>query len=104
MGGSGDMSYEDAVKEENRRIRRLRLMVDLVFQRLHQDPNMSYLEALELVEKCREAALALFPGKEATFELVYRPRFERVMAIRWPHRLPEEVGDSLVLGDPTGEP
>lgn len=97
------MDYEEAVKEENRRIRRLRLIVDLVLQRLYQDPNMSYLEALELVEKCRDAALGMFPGKEAAFELIYRPRFERVMAIRWPHRLPEELGGELVLGDPAGE-
>jgi len=94
------MSFDEALKEENRRLRRLRLIVDLTLSRLYQDPDMSLLEALQLVERCRDAALALFPGKEVAFELLYRPRFERVMALRWPHELPEEVGSSWVLGDP----
>ena len=94
------MSFDEALKEENRRLRRLRLIVDLTLSRLYQDPDMSLLEALQLVERCRDAALALFPGKEVAFELLYRPRFERVMALRWPHELPDEVGRSWVLGDP----
>ena len=94
------MSFDEALKEENRRLRRLRLIVDLTLSRLYQDPDMSLLEALQLVERCRDAALALFPGKEVAFELLYRPRFERVMALRWPHELPDEVGSSWVLGDP----
>lgn len=97
------MNREEALQEENRRIRRLRLIVDLTLSRLYQDPDMTLLEALELVERCRNAALSLFPGKEVAFDLIYRPRFERVMAIRWPHDLPDDVGDSYVLGDPSEE-
>ena len=46
-------------------------------------------------------ALALFPGKETAFELIYRPRFERVLHARWPHEMPTELGLSFVLGEPT---
>ncbi len=95
------MDYEEAVKEEDRRVRRLRLIVDLTLQRLYTDPDLTLLEALTLVERVRESALAMFPGKEAAFELIYRPRFERVLGTRWPHRLPDEVGPSYVLGDPS---
>ncbi|MDX1660344.1 MAG: hypothetical protein R3326_01025 [Gemmatimonadota bacterium] len=97
------MDYEDAVEEEDRRVRRLRLVVDLTLQRLYTDPDLTLLEALTLVEKVREAALGMFPGKEAAFELIYRPRFERVLSIRWPHELPDEIGSSWVLGDPAEE-
>ncbi len=97
------MEFRDALKEENRRLRRLRLIVDLTLARLYQDPDLSHLEALETVEKCRSVALGLFPGKETAFELIYRPRFERVIATRWPHDLPDELGRSFVLGDPEAE-
>lgn len=98
------MNFDEALREENRRLRRLRLIVDLTLSRLYQDSGMTLLEALQAVEACRDVALALFPGKEATFELLYRPRFEAVIAVRWPHDLPAELGESLVLGDPAGEP
>ena len=94
------MELSDALREENRRLRRLRLVVDLTIARLYQDPNLSLLEALQLTERCRDAALALFPGKETAFELIYRPRFERVLRARWPHEMPDELGVSFVLGEP----
>lgn len=96
------MDREEALREEERRIRRLRLIVDLTLQRLWQDPELGLLEALGMVEKVRAAALAMFPGKETAFELIYRPRFERVLSVRWPHELPEEMGETFVLGDPSG--
>lgn len=95
------MELSDALREENRRLRRLRLVVDLTIARLYQDPDLSLLEALQLTERCRDAALALFPGKETAFELIYRPRFERVLHARWPHEMPDELGLSFVLGEPT---
>lgn len=94
------MEFKDALKEENRRLRRLRLVVDLTLASLYQDPSLSFLDALQLIERCRDAALSLFPSKEAAFELIYRPRFERVLHHRWPHEMPEELGRSFVLGDP----
>ena len=97
------MDFREAVREENRRLRRLRLLVDLTMARLYQDHDLSHLEALEVIEQCRNAALALFPGKESAFELIYRPRFERVLHRRWPHEMPDELGDAFVLGDPDSD-
>ena len=94
------MELSDALREENRRLRRLRLVVDLTIARLYQDPDLSLLEALQLTERCRDAALAMFPGKETAFELIYRPRFERVLHARWPYEMPDELGISFVLGEP----
>ncbi len=94
------MDFIDAVREENQRIRRLRLIVDLTLARLFQDPDLSLLDALQAVERCRDAALDLFPGKERAFDLIYRPRFERVLHRRWPHEMPDEIGDVFVLENP----
>ena len=94
------MELSDAQREENRRLRRLRLLVDFTLARLYQDPDLSLLDALQLAERCRDTALAMFPGKETAFELIYGPRFERVMRARWPHEMPAELGRSFVLGEP----
>lgn len=97
------MDFKDALREENRRLRRLRLIVDLTLARLYQDPDLSLLEALQVVEGCRDAALSLFPGKERAFDLIYQPRFERVLHNRWPHEMPDEVGRTFVLEEPEGD-
>jgi len=94
------VELSEALREENRRLRRLRLVVDLTLARLYQDPDLSLLEALQLTERCRDTALAMFPGKETAFDLIYRPRFERVLHARWPHEMPDELRESFVLGEP----
>jgi hypothetical protein len=66
------------IREENRRIRFLRFLVDLSLQSI-QENHLSLEEALGLVEEVKRAALNLFPGKEAAFELIYRPRFQRAI-------------------------
>lgn len=95
-----EVELSEALREENRRLRRLRILVDLTLARLYQDPDLSLLDALQMTERCRDAALTLFPGKETAFELIYRPRFERVLYARWPHDMPDELGESFVLGEP----
>ena len=69
---------EKEVKEENRRIRYLRFLVDFCILSIQQN-DLSLEGALELVEDVKRAACNLFPGKEETFELIYRPRFKRVI-------------------------
>jgi len=39
-----------------------------------------------MIEDCRNAALAMFPGKELAFDLIYKPRLERVMEERFGRR------------------
>lgn len=64
-------------------MRRLRIIVDLTTGVLYQDPNLTLAEAQELVSNLRKAALQMFPGKERTFEIVLRPRFDRILRERW---------------------
>ena len=66
------------VRDENRKIRYLRFLVDFSILSIQQDDLLPG-QAQELVEDVKRAACGLFPGKEETFELVYRPRFNRVI-------------------------
>jgi hypothetical protein len=73
---------EKAIKEENRKIRFLRLLVDFSVLSIQQN-EISFEEALKIVEDVKRAACNLFPGKEETFELIYRPRLNRVIQERF---------------------
>ncbi|MGB7574569.1 MAG: hypothetical protein WBN53_12040 [Thermodesulfobacteriota bacterium] len=70
------------IGEENRKIRYLRFLVDFSILSIQQD-DLLLEEAQKLVENVKRAACSLFPGKEETFELIYRPRFNRVMQERF---------------------
>jgi hypothetical protein len=69
--------------DEPRRLRRLQLMMNLVMQVIAQDPSLTVEEASQMAADARQAALALFPGKELAFDLLYRPRLQRVMRERF---------------------
>jgi hypothetical protein len=72
--------YSEAeIKEENKRIRHLRRLVDFSLALIAQTP-VSLDEAHRVVQAVREQAMRLFPGKEETFELLYTPRFRRLIA------------------------
>jgi hypothetical protein len=73
---------ENAVREENRRVRFLRFLVDLSLVSIQQE-ELSREKAERVVEDVKQAACTLFPGKEETFELIYRPRFQRVIQERF---------------------
>jgi len=77
------------VREENRKIRYLRFLVDLSILSIQQD-DLLLEEALERVEDVKRAACSLFPGKEEVFELIYRPRFNRVLEERFGLQLERE--------------
>ncbi len=74
--------YEQEVQEENRKLRYLRFLIDFSILSIQQDA-LSLEEAENLVEDVKRAACGLFPGKEETFELIYRPRFHRVIQERF---------------------
>jgi hypothetical protein len=73
---------EKEIREENRRIRYLRFLVDFSVLSIQLD-DLSLEEAQGIVENVKRAACRLFPGKEETFELIYRPRFDRVILGRF---------------------
>jgi hypothetical protein len=69
--------------EEARKIRRLQIMMSMVISVISQDPNMTLEEASEMAADARQAALAMFPGKELAYDLIYRPRLQRIMNERF---------------------
>lgn len=68
----------ELVREEHRRMRHLRLLVDFTAQLIMQS-RMSREEAERVVESMRCQVLRLFPGKETTYDIIYKPRFERLI-------------------------
>jgi len=73
---------ESQIKEENRRIRYLRFLVDFSILSIQQN-DLLLADAFKLMEDVKRVACSLFPGKEETFELIYRPRFNRVIQERF---------------------
>lgn len=71
-------AHAEAVAEEQRRLRRLRTVVDLTTAVLMQG-RLTPEEARELVTAARRRALELFPDKEGTYDLILAPRFERLL-------------------------
>jgi hypothetical protein len=77
-----EMGNSEEVKQENRKIRYLRFLVDFSIVSIQQG-DVSLGEALKVVEDVKRVACAFFPGKEDTFELIYRPRFNRAIQERF---------------------
>ena len=71
------------IEDENRRLRRLQIMMSMVMQVLSEQSDLTLEEASELVASSRKAALNLFPGKELAYDLIYKPRLQRVMNERF---------------------
>lgn len=69
--------------DERRRLRRLQMMMDMVTSVISQDATLTVDEAAELVADSKKAALAMFPGKELAYNLIYRPRLQRLMRERY---------------------
>jgi hypothetical protein len=70
-------------QEEARLIRRLQLMMNLVLQTIAQDSSLSIDDASQMIADARGAALAMFPGKELAYDIIWRPRFQRLMLERF---------------------
>jgi hypothetical protein len=69
---------QEEIDEESRRVRRLRILVHLALDTI-AGGDLSAEEAAGMVAATRRIALELFPGKESAFDLLYRPKFQRVM-------------------------
>ncbi|HKF20266.1 MAG TPA: hypothetical protein VKE93_01780 [Candidatus Angelobacter sp.] len=68
---------------ELRKLRRLQIMVAMVLSLLRQDRDLTLESAHEMMANCRNAALAMFPGKELAFDMIYQPRLERALKERF---------------------
>ena len=69
--------------QEQRLIRRLQLMMNLVLQTIAQDGALTIDEASQMIADARSAALSMFPGKDLAYDLIWRPRFQRLMRERF---------------------
>ena len=78
-----DTDLKAAIENENKMLRRLRFLVDLVFATIAQDYDMTLEEAWNHVTWLKAAAVTMFPGKEETFDIIYLPRFSRLLAERF---------------------
>jgi hypothetical protein len=68
---------------ETRNIRRLQVMISMVMSVISQDPSLTVEEAAELAANAKRAALAMFPDKELAYDLLYKPRLQRLMNERY---------------------
>jgi hypothetical protein len=81
---------------ERRRLRRVRMIIELTLNLITSDMRVSHREARSLVACARKAILDLHPAFRDRYERVVRPHFERVLASRFPseealHNAPTEL-------------
>jgi len=69
--------------EEQKLIRRMQMMMNMVMQVIAQDSSLTVDDASQMIADSRKAALAMFPGKELAYDLIWKPRFQRLMRERF---------------------
>jgi hypothetical protein len=69
--------------DEARRLRRLQVMMSMVMAVIGQDPDLTLEEAAEMAANARRAALNMFPDKELAYDILYRPRLQRLINERF---------------------
>ena len=79
------MADQEALLAEEKKLRRLGRAMDVAVMLLWK-VNLTLEEAQDVVTHAKRTALQLFPDKEDTFDLIYGPRFRRVLVEKY--RLP----------------
>lgn len=74
----------EAIVEEQKRLRRLRIVVDLTASVLSQEPSLTPETASDLIRRAEAAVMNLFPGSLRQFDLLIRPRLTRIVDERFP--------------------
>ena len=82
---------------ERRKLRRIRMIVELTLNLIGTDATVSHREARCLVRCARKAILDLHPSFELRYERIIAPHFERVLVQRWPHEAPLSPGDCEMI-------
>jgi len=72
------VSTGEQIADESRRVRKVRQLVDIATAVILQS-NMTVCDAEALVASIRKKILALFPDGGDTYELLYAPRFRRLI-------------------------
>ncbi len=70
-------------EDERRKLRRLQIMMNMVMSVIAQDDDLSVEEAAEMAANTKRAALAMFPDKEFAYDILYKPRLQRLIAERF---------------------
>jgi len=83
VGGEVRAVRAESDAEEAKLIRRMQMMMSLVMQTVAQDGSLTIDEASQMIADARAAALAMFPGKELAYDLIWKPRFQRLMMERF---------------------
>jgi hypothetical protein len=71
--------------ERRRRVRRMRMIVDVTTSLIEFDDSLTHREACCLIDCARRAIEELFPDMAGQIDASLTPRFERVLRTRWPH-------------------
>lgn len=72
----------EALLAEERKLRRLSRAMDIAAILLWE-VDLTLEEARDIVNHAKHTALQLFPDKEATFDLIYGPRFRRILVEKY---------------------
>jgi hypothetical protein len=80
---SSQPPYTEEELEELRKIRRLQMVVNLVMSTISQSPHLTVEQASEMCADTKRYALSMFPDKELAYDLLYRPRLQRLMNERY---------------------
>jgi hypothetical protein len=83
-GEKNSETDREALLEEQKRLRRLRLVVDLTASVLSQEPSLTREKGLEIVRRAENAIEGLFPDSHSQFDLLVRPRLLRILDERFP--------------------
>lgn len=68
----------DDIKKEEKKIKIVKFIVDLT-QAILMQSELTLPEATQLIESTKKSVLKLFPNKEEVYELIYTPRFRRII-------------------------
>lgn len=72
------MASREQLADEAMRARKVRQIVDIATNLIMQS-GLTRREAEHLVQSVRQRILTLFPDGEQTYELIYAPRFRRLI-------------------------
>lgn len=70
------------IQLEEQLIKKLRFLVDFTAAVLRQS-NITLEDSQRLIRATRERVLEIFPDKGETFDLIYLPRFRRILEERF---------------------
>lgn len=79
MVSGGDVPTAEEIRDEQRRARRVQVIVRLAQVAIEQS-RLSRDEAEAVVAAARARVLELFPGRGETFDILYGRRFQRLLA------------------------